>query len=277
MVCFGIWAGVGLCLGLSCVGVFFCYVCYSPHISLFLAIDVLLRKCRDLEQKLDEVKKEKLTVEEEKACLLMSLDANIEKKDAVEEQLKALQDKVEKIERDKRNAKGSLSETDGALRAAYKKDLSEVKMEIEKLRIQEQDKQIIMLKRENDSVKDKLKKSEDMLKTLQNCLKELTDEKHDLLDSIEELNEEKAELEAARVKLEKELSGAKREKFAVDEVSDIRKKEEKLVGDIEASKAKLSQLDLKMVEVLSLFDTENGVTSRTKKADSRKGVEEMIG
>ena len=71
-------------------------------------------------------------------------------------------------------------------------------MEIEKIRVQEQDKQITILKRENEAVKDKLKKAEDMSKTLQNCLKELTDEKNELVDSIEELNEEKAELEEAR-------------------------------------------------------------------------------
>lgn len=72
---------------------------------------------------------------------------------------------------------------------------------MEKIRVQEQDKQIAMLKRENEAVKEKLKKSEDTSQTLQNCLKELTDEKHELLDSIEELNEEKAELEEARLDL----------------------------------------------------------------------------
>ena len=72
-------------------------------------------------------------------------------------------------------------------------------MEIEKIRVQEQDKQIAILKRENEAVKEKLKKAEDMSQTLQNCLKELTDEKHELLDSVEELNEEKAELEEARL------------------------------------------------------------------------------
>ena len=65
--------------------------------------------------------------------------------------------------------------------------------------MQEQEKQIAMLKRENDAVKEKLKKAEDMSQTLQNLLKDLTDEKHELLDSIEELNEEKAELEEARL------------------------------------------------------------------------------
>ena len=72
-------------------------------------------------------------------------------------------------------------------------------MEIEKIRVQEQDKQIAILKRENETVKEKLKKAEGMSQTLQNCLKELTDEKLELLDSIEELNEEKAELEEARL------------------------------------------------------------------------------
>jgi type IV secretory pathway component VirB8 len=74
-------------------------------------------------------------------------------------------------------------------------------VEIEKIRVQEQEKQIAILKRENEAVKEKLKKAEEMSQTLQNCLKELTDEKHELLDSIEELNEEKAELEEARLAL----------------------------------------------------------------------------
>ena len=55
-----------------------------------------------------------------------------------------------------------------------------------------------MLTRENEAVKEKLKKAEGMSETLQTCLKDLTDEKLELLDSIEELNEEKAELEEAR-------------------------------------------------------------------------------
>ena len=73
-----------------------------------------------------------------------------------------------------------------------------LKVELEKIRVHEQDKQIAMLTRENETVKEKLKKAEDMSKTLQNLLKDLTDEKLELLDSIEELNEEKAELEEAR-------------------------------------------------------------------------------
>lgn len=72
-------------------------------------------------------------------------------------------------------------------------------MEIEKIRVQELEKQAVVLKRENQTVKEKLKKAEEMSRTLQNCLKELTDEKHELLDCIEELNEEKAELEDARL------------------------------------------------------------------------------
>lgn len=72
-------------------------------------------------------------------------------------------------------------------------------MELERIRVQDQEKRIAALKRENETIKEKLKKAEDMSQTLQNCLKELTDEKLELLDSIEELNEEKAELEEARL------------------------------------------------------------------------------
>lgn len=241
----------------------------------------LSRRCKDLERKLEEARREKSIAEEEKTCLLMSLDANIEKKDALEEQLNVLQAKLNEGPSDdggrlEKDNDASVSETDGVFQASYKKDISEAKVGIEKIRIQEQDKQITILKRENEAVKEKLKRAEDMLETLQNCLKELTDEKHELLDSVEELNEEKAELEETRLKLEKELGGTKREKFVADEVSDIRNKEKKLHSDIEASKAKLSQLDLKVVEVLSLISTEEAVTRKSKN-DSKEGVDDMIG
>lgn len=242
----------------------------------------LSRRCKDLERKLEEVRREKSIAEEEKTCLLMSLDANIEKKDALEEQLNVLQAKLDEKPGEnggRSEPKGNdnpVSETDGAFQASYKKDISEVKVGIEKIRIQEQDKQITILKREIESLKEKHKKAEDMSETLRNCLKELTDEKHELLDSIEELNEEKAELEETRSKLEMELGGTKREKFVADEVSDIRNKERKVDDDIEASKAKLSQLDLKVVEVLALVSTGDAVTKKPKN-DSQEGVDDMIG
>lgn len=257
-------------------------------------LESLSRKYKELERKLEETKREKSTAEEEKTSLLMSLYANIEKKDALEEQLNVLQAKLnEKFTEEKsvtstravmtqtdsipiEKDEPSPSETDRIFQGSYKKDISEVKVEIEKIRCQELDKQITILKRENEAVKEKLKRAEDMSKTLQNCLKELTDEKHELLDSIEELNEEKAELEETRLKLEKELSGTTREKFIVDEVSDIRNKERKLGNNIEASKAKLTQLDLKVVEVLSLIGNGDVKTGETN-IDSQEGVEDMIG
>ena len=65
----------------------------SPEPAPSAEVESLTRKCRDLEQKLEQVKQEKLVLVREKTSLLLSFDANIEKKDALEEQLAALQEK----------------------------------------------------------------------------------------------------------------------------------------------------------------------------------------
>lgn len=104
----------------------------------------LTRRCKDLEQKLEKVKQEKLVVDREKTSLLLSLDANIEKKDALEAQLAALQEKggqgkvvdtnVACTQTDGSLAKveKSRSETDGGFQAGYK-GISEAKVRIENL------------------------------------------------------------------------------------------------------------------------------------------------
>ena len=79
-----------------------------------------------------------------------------------------------------------------------------------------------------------------------------------------------------RSKLEKERDGTRREKFVADEVSDIRNKERKVGDSLEANKAKLAQLDLKVVEVLTLIGNE-GTGSKEMKSDPDKGVEDIIG
>lgn len=56
--------------------------------------DDLTRKLRDLEKKLEQVKEENLVLVREKTSLLMSFDANIEKRDALDKELAALQEKV---------------------------------------------------------------------------------------------------------------------------------------------------------------------------------------
>ncbi|XP_028400714.1 golgin subfamily B member 1-like isoform X2 [Dendronephthya gigantea] len=253
-------------------------------------VESLTRRCKDLEQKLERVKEEKLVLVSEKTSLLLAFDANIEKKDALEEQLAILQEKMNERGKTREldtnaactqtdgvveNVGKTMNETDGGFRRSYK-GISEAKVELEKIRVQEQEKHIAALKRENEAIKEKLKKAEDMSQTLQNCLKELTDEKLELLDSIEELNEEKAELEEIRSKLEKELSGTKREKFVADEVGNIRNKERKIDDSLESNKAKLAQLDLRVAEVLSLIENEGAGTEETKSAPD-KGVEDIIG
>ena len=99
----------------------------------------LSRRCKDLEQKLEKVKQEKLVVDREKTSLLLSLDANIEKKDALETQLAALQEKGGQVKVVDTNVvctqtDGSLgkveksrSETDGGFQAGYK-GISEAKV-----------------------------------------------------------------------------------------------------------------------------------------------------
>ena len=79
-----------------------------------------------------------------------------------------------------------------------------------------------------------------------------------------------------RSKLEKERDGTRREKFVADEVSDIRNKERKVGDSLEANKAKLAQLDLKVVEVLTLIGNE-GTGNKEMKSDPDKGVEDIIG
>lgn len=99
----------------------------------------LTRRCKDLEQKLEKVKQEKLVVDREKTSLLLSLDANIEKKDALEAQLAALQEKGGQVKEVDTNVvctqtdgsfgkvEKSRSETDGSFQAGYK-GISEAKV-----------------------------------------------------------------------------------------------------------------------------------------------------
>ena len=65
----------------------------SPDSSTSAEVESLTRKCKDLEQKLEQVKQEKQVLVREKTSLLLSFDANIEKKDALEAQLAALLEK----------------------------------------------------------------------------------------------------------------------------------------------------------------------------------------
>ena len=103
-------------------------------------VECLSRRCKDLENKLEDVRREKLTVEREKTSLLLSLDWNIEQKDALEEQLTTLQGKVNGQKasnetcavftqtNDSSDAvEKPLSQTDGGFRASYK-GISEAKV-----------------------------------------------------------------------------------------------------------------------------------------------------
>ena len=59
-------------------------------------------------------------------------------------------------------------------------------------------------------------------------------------------------------------------------MSDIRNKERKVGDSLEANKAKLAQLDLKVIEVLTLIGHQE-TGNKEAKVDPDKGVEDMIG
>ena len=105
-------------------------------------MDSLTRRCKDLEQKLEKVKQEKSVLVQEKTSLLLSFDANIEKKDALEAQLADLQGKVSEngvtkvtetnavhtqTDGSVQKVVKELSETDGGFQAGYK-GISEAKV-----------------------------------------------------------------------------------------------------------------------------------------------------
>ena len=109
-------------------------------------VESLTRRCRDLEEKLERVKEEKSVLVREKTSLLLAFDANIEKKDAVEEQLATLQEKINEGKKTSEldtnaactqtdgfveNVVKTMSETDGGFRASYK-GISEAKVGSEK-------------------------------------------------------------------------------------------------------------------------------------------------
>lgn len=78
-----------------------------------------------------------------------------------------------------------------------------------------------------------------------------------------------------RSKLEKQLGGARQEKIVADEVNDIRNKE-RIVGDsLEAHKTKLVQVNVKVLEVLTLIDS--GTGNKETKSNPDKSIEDMIG
>ncbi len=59
-------------------------------------------------------------------------------------------------------------------------------------------------------------------------------------------------------------------------MSDIRNKERKVGDSLEANKAKLAELDLKVIEVLTLIGNQE-TGNKEAKIDPDKGVEDMIG
>ena len=117
----------------------------SPESPTSAEVESLTRKCKDLEEKLEQVKQEKLVLVREKTSLLLSFDANIEKKDALEAQLAALQEKKNdggqpkvldtsctSTQTDHSVEKGiepSPSETNSGFRAGYK-GISEAKVRL---------------------------------------------------------------------------------------------------------------------------------------------------
>jgi hypothetical protein len=79
-----------------------------------------------------------------------------------------------------------------------------------------------------------------------------------------------------RSKLEKEVGGTAREKFVEDEKNDIRNKERKVSDNLEANKAKLAQLNLKVIEILTLIGFEE-TGNKPAKHGPDKDVQDMIG
>ncbi|XP_046840527.1 uncharacterized protein PFB0765w-like isoform X2 [Xenia sp. Carnegie-2017] len=240
--------------------------------------DDLTRKLRDLEKKLEQVKEENLVLVREKTSLLMSFDANIEKRDALDKELAALQEKMKQNGGSNSVVEvktvGTNTKSEKGFQAGYK-GISEAKEDIEKLRVLGQDKHVTMLLREIEALKEKLQKSEDMAKTLQNCLKDLTDEKNDLLDSIEDLNEERAELQDSRSKLEKLLSENTKEKSVLDGINKVEQKKSKVHESLEMGKAKLVQLHLKVLGILSLCNGEKK-EHKQKSVHTKSSVDVLI-